>query len=310
MIAAHDTRVCERFERWLTAYVDAELDAVHCLEVEEHIESCEGCSAFVEHMQRTRSSLRRVSRSDAMAPSSLRQRVSAALLEAREEPGPVAEEAPESTREPDTGSVRPAAASSPSTFDHLRYIVPLAAAATIALVFGAMRLQEPAVEAVADNDVPAETATGSSLPTTPVAAQAVAWNMFLDGLAQRHLQPPALETFDPKGVEEYAPHIGVRVSSPAMRDAQWVGARLETNAALMRFMRNRKPVTVFVFDPRRVHMQATPALRRRMIDREPVLAGKVRGVAVAASEQNGVGYALATDDSVDEAARLILTATP
>ena len=183
----------------------------------------------------------------------------------------------------------------PSTFDHLRYIVPLAAAATIALVFGAMRLQEPAVEAVADNDVPAETATGSSLPTTPVAAQAVAWNMFLDGLAQRHLQPPALETFDPKGVEEYAPHIGVRVSSPAMRDAQWVGARLETNAALMRFMRNRKPVTVFVFDPRRVHMQATPALRRRMIDREPVLAGKVRGVAVAASEQNGVGYALATE---------------
>ena len=95
-----------------------------------------------------------------------------------------------------------------------------------------------------------------------------------------------------------------------MRDAQWVGARLETNAALMRFMRNRKPVTVFVFDPRRVHMQPTSALRERVIGREPVLAGKVRGVAVAASEQNGVGYALATDDSVDEAARLILTATP
>ena len=31
MIAAHDTRVCERFERWLTAYVDAELDAAVCV---------------------------------------------------------------------------------------------------------------------------------------------------------------------------------------------------------------------------------------------------------------------------------------
>ena len=258
--------------------------------------------------RRTRSSLRRISRDEAMAPSSLRQRVSAALLESRDEP--VADEAPESTREPDTGSVRPAAASTPSAFDHLRYIVPLAAAATIALVFGAMRLQEPTAETVAHEESPADTTTATSLPTTPVAAQAVAWNMFLDGLAQRHLQPPALETFDPKGVEEYAPHIGVRVSSPAMRDAQWVGARLETNAALMRFMRNRKPVTVFVFDPRRVHMQPTSALRERVIGREPVLAGKVRGVAVAASEQNGVGYALATDDSVDEAARLILTATP
>lgn len=310
MIAAHDTRVCERFERWLTAYVDAELDAVHCLEVEEHIETCEGCCEFVEHMQRTRSSLRRVSRDDAIAPTSLRQRVSATLLEGRDDAEPVEDHAPESTREPDTGSVRPAAATSSAPFDHLRYIVPLAAAATIALVFGAMRLQEPAAETVANNDVPAETATAASLPTTPVAAQAVAWNMFLDGLAQRHLQPPALETFDPKGVEEYAPHIGVRVSSPAMRDAQWVGARLETNAALMRFMRNRKPVTVFVFDPRRVHMQPTAALRRHVIDHEPVLAGKVRGVAVAASEQNGVGYALATDDSVEEAARLILTAAP
>ncbi|HHH27586.1 MAG TPA: hypothetical protein ENK57_04440 [Polyangiaceae bacterium] len=316
MSAAHDTRVCERFERWLSAYVDAELDAVHCLEVEEHIAACEGCNEFVEHMQRTRSSLRRVSREDAVAPSSLRQRVSATLLEARVD-GEIPEDVvAESTREPDTGSVRPAAAASAPAFDHLRYIVPLAAAATVALVFGAMRLQEPAGETMASND-PIETTTASTtvpttapLPATPVAAQASAWTMFLDALAQRHLQPPALETFDPKGVEEYAPHIGVRVSSPSVRDAQWVGARLETNAALIRFMRNRKPVTVFVFDPRRVHMQPTAALRPRVIDHEPVLAGKVRGVAMAASEQDGVGYALATDASVDEAARLILTAAP
>jgi len=323
MSAAHDTRVCERFERWLTAYVDAELDAVHCLEVEEHIASCDGCHEFIEHMERTRSSLRSVSR-DIAAPSSLRKRVSATLLDARlaeagplherpmdagEGDGSVDEELPLSMREPDTGSVRPAATAVPPSLVNLRYIVPLAAAATIALVFGAMRLQQPQEQPVADNDAREVVSTASSLPTTPVAAQAVAWNMFLDGLAQRHLQPPALETFDPKGVEEYAPHIGVRVSSPRMRDAQWVGARLETNAALIRFIRqNRKPVTVFVFDPRRVYMQPTPALRRRIIDHEAVLAGKVRGVAVAASEQNGVGYALATDDSVDEAVRLVLTA--
>ena len=112
--------------------------------------------------------------------------------------------------------------------------------------------------------------------------------MLLEGLAQRHLQPPSLETFDPKGVEEYEPHIGVRVSSPRVDGAQWVGARLESNAALLRYIRSdRRSVTVFVFDPKRVHMHPTPTIRRRVINHEPMLVGKVRGVPVAASERDG-----------------------
>lgn len=316
MSAAPDTRVCERFERWLTAYVDAELDAVHCLEVEEHIDDCEACSEFVTHTQRTRSSLRRATK--ATAPTSLRERVSASLVEGRldsgtdlADPEAAASEVdspPASTdEEPDTGSVRPVPEDAPvhPSLMHLRYIVPLAAAATFALIFGATQLQTDEAK-MADGE-PVVTATTS--PTATIPVQAVAWNMLLEGLTQRHIQPPSLETFDPKGVEEYAPHIGVRVSSPRVDGAQWVGARLESNAALMRFIRHdRRPVTVFVFDPKRVHMQPTLDIRRRMVDRESVLAGKLRGVAVAASERDGVGYALATDSSVEEAARLMLTA--
>jgi hypothetical protein len=294
---------------------------VHCLEVEEHIEDCEACAEFIEHMQRTRSSLRRATRTS--APSFLRERVSAMLVEARHEADlaldedrsaePVVESSPstpgitteDKDPEPDIGSVRPASteAGLPSLV-HLRYIVPLAAAATIALVFGAMQLRDQEM-AVADTNEPIVTATASP---TAIPVQEAAWSMLLDGLTQRHIQPPSLETFDPKGVEEYAPHIGVRVSSPHVKDAQWVGARLESNAALMRFIRqDRRPVTVFVFDPKRVHMCPTRQIHRRVINHESVLAGKLRGVAVAASEQDGVGYALATDASVEEAAQLILT---
>ena len=38
MSAARDTQACQRLDRWLSAYVDGELDVVHCLDVEDHIE--------------------------------------------------------------------------------------------------------------------------------------------------------------------------------------------------------------------------------------------------------------------------------
>ena len=75
MSAAPDTSVCQRYERWITAYLDGELDAVHCLEVEDHLETCEVCLEHVQHLQRTRSSLRRMVKT--AAPSSLRERSAA-----------------------------------------------------------------------------------------------------------------------------------------------------------------------------------------------------------------------------------------
>ena len=80
------------------------------------------------------------------------------------------------------------------------------------------------------------------------------------------------------------------------------------NAALMRYVtQDRRPVTVYVFDSRRVPLQAAQ-LQARHVGSQRVFVGNVRGVAVAASEQNGIGYALATNSSDEEAARLVLTA--
>ena len=73
MTAAHDTSACRHFERWLTAYIDEELDAVHCLEVEDHLDDCADCREVIVHLRATRASLRGVMW--VKAPSGLRERI-------------------------------------------------------------------------------------------------------------------------------------------------------------------------------------------------------------------------------------------
>ena len=130
MSAAHDQSACQRFDRWLSAYVDAELDAVHCLEVEDHLEGCEGCREHVAHLERTRESLKRMVK--VSAPSSLRARLGKSLAEELARPESDVEDEPLSSREPQTGSVRPVAPPPPpGGLSQLRFIVPLAAAALL-----------------------------------------------------------------------------------------------------------------------------------------------------------------------------------
>jgi len=66
-------------------------------------------------------------------------------------------------------------------------------------------------------------------------------------------------------------------------------------------------LTVYVFDPRAIAMQAT-RLQARVVRERPVYVGKLRGYSVAAAEKGGVGYALATDLDDDRSAQLVLTA--
>ena len=71
MSAARDAEACLRYDRWLTAYLDTELDAVHLLEVEDHLEACESCREYLAMLRATRGSLQNVAR--AVAPESLRR---------------------------------------------------------------------------------------------------------------------------------------------------------------------------------------------------------------------------------------------
>jgi anti-sigma factor RsiW len=302
MSAAPKSRECERFDRWICAYVDEELDAVHCLEVEDHLVACADCSELVTTLRTTRISLRAVCA--VKAPTSLREKVARSLqAEARPEnraPMPRKSKQDDDTTpsELDTAaSVRPPA----PPLARLRFVVPLAAAATLALVFGAMRLQQA-------EDGPKEKAAAEA-GVDPIYAAATLEGLLEDLVAQ-HAHPPPPETTDPEGLRRFDPFIGVRVKTPQFDsiDATYVGARMHQRAALLQYVvRSQHRVTMYVFDPRRVPVRPR-ALEERQFGHRNVYVGHIRGYSVAASEQNGVGYALASDLSDDEAAKLVLMA--
>lgn len=302
MSALRADSACRRFDRWLTAYVDDELDAVHCLELEDHLTGCSGCAETVAMLMATRASLRACV--PAEAPSSLRARVQATLREelALEEGPELEEHAPASEHPPTSedgvgGSVRPVESPAPRLVK-LRHIVPFAAAATFALVFGAMQLQKQEATQV------------SSADSAEVPVQRASLDGLLDDLVAQHAHPPPPETTDPDGLRRFDPYLGIRVRQPAFDgyEARYVGARMHQRAALLQYiLRDSQRVTMYVFDTKRVPLEAG----RIQLERGPgkTYVGRIRGYSVAASEREGVGYALASDLSPEESAALLLRAS-
>lgn len=316
MSPAQEKSECVRFDRWLTPYVDEELDAIHCLEVEDHLDVCPDCRDLVEGLRTTRNSLQRVCA--VSAPSSLRERLAAKLAEERAkeidslEPhtaptfGTTELEGPASTRDPGP-SVRPAAQ---PQLVKLRWVVPMAAAATIALVFGAMRLKD-AEQPTADASLTEIRENPADYPTVRLPVQTATLDNLVEDLVAQHLHPPPPETTDPDGLARFDPYLGIRVRRPQFRhvQAQYVGARMHQRAALLQYVVDRNRVTMYVFDPKKVSMRTTHRLQHRQIGADRVFVGELKGCTVAASEHNGLGYALASSSlKHDEAAQLLVQA--
>jgi anti-sigma factor RsiW len=301
MTAARDRAQCQRLDRWLTAYVDGELDAVHVLDVEDHLERCERCREHAATLRATQVSLRRVCA--LKAPDTLRERLVAKLHEDR---AAEADAAADEDRAASVGSTAPAAASRADEPERetvppgrresarLRYIVPLAAAATVALVFGAMHLQQREEEATL--------ASAARVQEAPL-------DRLVDDLVTQHVQPMPPETTDPDSLERFDPFVGVRVRPPQFDNARFVGARIMSRRAalLQHVLRDRHRVTVYVFDPGTVPLRSN-RLESRHLGKSHVYVGHIRGFSVAASERNGIGYALASDLSDDESAQLLVAA--
>jgi len=288
-----------RLECRLNAYVDDELDAVHCLEVEDHLQSCSECDERVTQLRATRSSLRRACKT--RAPAALRQRL-ANVMEQERTLGMDGElDLPLSMREP-AAAVRPVSEQASPSLTKLRYIVPLAAAATVALVFGAIELQRQQGE-MASGPSTTTSAAGSSFP-----ARLAGIDNLLEDLVQQHIQSPPLDTTDPEQVSHYEPRIGVRVRAPRLQNARWEGARMQRSAALMRYMRNRRRITLYMFDAKRVPVQSKRLRVAGHQGASNVYVGRVRGYNVAASECDGVGYALASDLSDKELTQMLVSA--
>ncbi|MCC6522196.1 MAG: zf-HC2 domain-containing protein [Polyangiaceae bacterium] len=305
---------CQLFEPWLSAHVDGELDAVHASELDGHLGDCVRCREELALLRAMRTSLRRTAAP--RAPQALRERVMAAL-QAERRPDEACEAVPAEVRASLPGRPSARGAEVVPRDDtrapriRLRFAVPLAAAATFALVFAAVR---------SGDDGGAEARDGATVtPTALAATEQASLENLLDDLVTQHADPLPPETTDPNGLERFNPLVGVRVKRPEFQPygARYVGARVqamrERRAAMLQYVVNdRHRVTMYVFDPRRVPVVAAAPqprlLHRRAVGARPVYVGHIRGFAVAASENDGIGYALASDLSDDESAQLVTVA--
>jgi anti-sigma factor RsiW len=279
---------CRQIAALSDAFLDGELPAEQTLDLEEHVAACETCSERVRFGAALRASTRHVVRADAMPSAGFEARLSSALRAERER---LLE------GEPRKPSLIPA--------NRWGMVTPLAlsAAATFAIVtwFNSRLDRERAeVTSVAGTPHAMASMVGQESP-----------EQVLDELVDYHAAPPAPQITEPGLVQRLEPEVGVPVRLPALKayGASWEGggvvAMKNQRAAIFRYRVSNHPVTVYVYDARRVPLRGV--LEPRVVHNQSVSVGERRGYSIAAREQRGVGYAVATDLNDDESAELVST---
>jgi anti-sigma factor RsiW len=272
---------CALFSTHISSYVDGELDPGHIVDVEAHALRCSTCTERIKFLQTMRSSIKRTS--NVRPPDAFRARIAAAMMAEKTR-----------VREADQEAFGGAKLVS------WKYAAALAAAATVVLSVAAAKNREDT------------TASGPARAAT--VESSMGFDSLLDELVALHANPLPPETTNPEELTRFDPLVGVPVRRPAFQPlgASFNGARVhamrERRAALLQYtVEGNHRLTVYVFDPRAVAMQAT-RLQPRVVRERPVYVGRLRGYSVAAAEKGGVGYALATDLDDDRSAQLVLTA--
>jgi hypothetical protein len=159
----------------------------------------------------------------------------------------------------------------------------------------------------------ATTATASS------SSQPVSLDAMLDQLVAWHADPFPPEARSTDELLRFEPHVGVPVkrsalkllAAPSGKRARFNGARMmpvrdgsaRATAALQYTIQGHR-MTVYVFDSRAMPLRLT-RLKERRVQEKPVYVGNVRGYSVAAAEQGGVGYALASDLDDDRSVQMV-----
>jgi anti-sigma factor RsiW len=280
---------CARYDHSIEPYLDGELDAGHTMDVEGHLRQCAVCSDRVDLARATRASLKRCAAMK--ATDALRARVCASIAK---------EKAHECAVQASLGGPKDA---EPSLI-RLRYAVALAAAAGVAFAFGVSR-------------VSSESASTASAPRSTAAASVDGFDTMLDDLVAQHVDPLPPETTNPEELKRFDPFVGVAVRGPQLQpfEANFKGARLlpmrDRRAAVLQYtVKGMHRVTLYVFDSRAMPVQATSLKPRVVRDRrqQQVYVGRLRGYSIAAAEEHGVGYALASDLNDDESAQLMVAA--
>lgn len=284
---------CGRLAAAVETYLDGELAPQQMVEVETHLAECPGCRERVALDRAVRVTLKRET-SAMTAPVSLRDRVTAAMAEERA--AMEAEEARASTPPPAPLAPPRVLALEP------RHVLPFAVAAGFALFF-TMRQN-------------AATPQPTAATTTSASAMSMGVDSFLDDLVAQHARPLPPEITREGDIHAFDPFVGVPVEAPRFNGfgAKWLGGRVtpvdhDQRAAMLQYtFAGDHRVTVYVYDPNRIHPETTHRLSQRMVRDNPVWVGKVRGYNVAAAEKRGVGYALASDLDEAESGELVAAA--
>jgi len=277
---------CLRFSASMAPYVDGELDAGHAVDMEAHVIGCDGCAERIALLRAVRQSMKRT---NARCPAALRARIEATI-------------ASEQQRAVITHGAEPAQA---HKLIRLRNAFGLAAAAGVVFAMGMSRYVQSHAP-VGDLAVATTTETGI--------------DSLLDTLIALHAHPFQPDTMDQEQLPRFDPLLGVRVTRPAFQPfgGHFQGARMHAvsdRGSILQLqyampdgkIADGKHLTMYVFNPNVVSVNAS-RLQRRMVRQRPILVGRLRGYSVAALEQSGVGYAVASDFDQDESTKMVLAA--
>ena len=269
------SKACPEFGPLLGPFGDGELEPSKMVEVDAHVEHCEGCRERVLLDESMRHSLKQVCKQG--APSGLKERMQAAM---------VAENVRMMAREKASGKN-----------SSWRTVVPLATAAAFALAWGAM-----------SRGPIARTTGGTLVGAGPMG------NDFLSELVAEHSRPLPPERTDPQKVGEFGQYVGVPVRASALHreNAHFVGGRVlpvhQERAAMLQYeittQTGETRVSVFVFDPHRIQVGGDD-LTPRPVGTSEVRVGRQNGYSVAVTQRGGVGYAVTSDLDEQKNAELL-----
>ncbi len=272
---------CRRFLPLVEMFVDGELPAEKVLEVEQHLAECDVCTERLR-LERALHFSTRHAVLDVPAPSeAFQKRIEAALAADRE---------------------REQATHTPDEHGRLlswRTIVPVAAAAASVLVWAAS----------VNTPLRSQNAASSNADSFAMSSTTSSVDQLIDEFVRFHADDPAPQVTEPSQVLRFEPAVGVPVHLPSLQQygAHWEGGSLvplrNQRAASLRYQVDGHRVTVYVYNSTRFPLRVT--LEPRVVLNRPVYVGNRRGYSIAAVEQRGVGYAVASDLDDSESAELV-----
>lgn len=283
---------CRKVQPTVDAFVDGELSTERVFETEEHLNRCRNCQERVSLTQALHVSTRRAVHDATQVSASFEQRVRAALAAER------------AREEAQRTQLRAAQADRNKPW---RTVVPVAAAAAIALAFAG---KTEGKRTLLQADATAPTGLSNTVSTATVGANDE--EQLIEELIRLHAASPPPDVTEPTLMPQLEREVGlpVRLQPELNRyGARWQGGSVvpvkNAPAASLFYHIDGHRFTVYVFDAERVPLQRTNVLKPRVVKDRPVFVGTKRGYSIAAIENRGVGYALATDLDTQESAELV-----